>query len=747
MAHTGPSAPRVQRLTSLGATLLVAGATAFAFGRVYEGRSATLQLLLVGVVSGVLAWSLERRGLLVATLASASALIVVLGLLTFRETTWFGLPTLETFRQMGDAAASVSEQARVQTAPTPPIDPLMLAGIVATWASVFSCHALAFRAGSPLLALVPPVALVAFADTVLEEFIRPMYGVAFLLGAFGVVFADSVRRTQSWGPVWSGRAKRRAGLVGSSVRGARRLGVAAIVVAAIAPIAMPGFGSSGLIDISAVAGSDSVLVDPLVSIASELTRDEPIDVLSVQTDTPSYLRMLTLPDFDGITWRRDDGVQGELVSQELRQPVNPTFEQSITVLNDLGFPWIPMAAEPVYVDLDASMRWNAETGALEVDDPLDAETTYRVESELVQPTPGDLRAADAIPQADIRRYLALPSDIPPEIEEVAERWIADAQAESDYDRVRAIQDALQGPGFVYDPDVELRDDSSTLARFLTETRAGFCQQFASAMAVMLRLVGIPSRVAVGFTEGTPDGGDLAGDGSGTYTLSTRNLHSWVEVPFEGYGWLAFEPTPGRDNPVAEPYQNPPTDPGCRGPDCVGGERGEGGPVPTVSPTPRGRPAPTAPADAAGSGATDASTDLTTVVVIGGSALVLLAISGVPVARGWMRRRRLRRARGEPRRLILATYEVLGQRAADLGAGRDPGETPLEYRRRLEASGRLADGHLTRLTALATRAAFAPEDPNPDDALDAEADAREVLRSLRRTTPAVRRLTGAYRPRP
>ena len=744
MARTGSAAPRVQRLTSLAATSLVAVATALAYGRVYEGRTATLQLLVVGLLSGVLAWVLERRGLLAATLASAGALVVVLAIVAFRETTWFGLPTLETFRQIGEAAAAVSEQARIQTAPTPPIDPLMLAGIVAMWASVFSCHALAFRAGSPLLALVPPVALVAFADTVLEEFVRPMYGVAFLLGALALVFADSVRRTRSWGPVWSGRATQRAGLIGASSRGARRLGVAALVVAAFAPIAMPGFGSSGLIDVSSISRGDTVLVDPLVSVASELTREASIDVLSVETDTPAYLRMLTLPEFDGITWRRDGTDPGSPVSEELRSPVRETFDQRITVLNDLGFPWIPMAAEPVSVELGGDMRWNAETGSIETDDPLDAGTVYGTRSELVQPSPEALGTADAVAPGDALRYLELPTDLPAEISAVAQTWKADAGAVADYDVVLAIQDRLKESPFIYDPTVELRDDADTLAEFLTVTQAGFCQQFASAMAVMLRTLGIPARVAVGFTEGTEDE-----EGSGRYTISTDNLHSWVEVPFMGYGWLAFEPTPGRDNPVAATYQEPDQAPACRGIGCDpdrprGGAANEDGAAPTPSRV--AIPTPIADAGAGAGGGAGGGANVRRLLLWGAGPVALAALAGIPLVRSWIRRRRLRRARGEPRRMVLATYDVLAQRAADLGAGRGPGETPREYLRRLETSGRLDDGQLARLTALATRAAYAPAPPGPEDVLDAEADAREVLRSLRRTTPPLQRLAGAYRPR-
>jgi hypothetical protein len=125
-------------------------------------------------------------------------------------------------------------------------------------------------------------------------------------------------------------------------------------------------------------------------------------------------------------------------------------------------------------------------------------------------------------------------------------------------------------------------------------------------------------------------------------------------------------------------------------------------------------------------------------------LTALTAAGVPATRWLLRRRRLRRARGEPRRMVLATYDVLTQRAADLGAGRAPGETPGEYLHRLEASDRLDDGHLARLTALAIRAAYALDALHEDDAMDAEADAREVLRALRRTTPLLRRVAGTYR---
>ena len=74
------------------------------------------------------------------------------------------------------------------------------------------------------------------------------------------------------------------------------------------------------------------------------------------------------------------------------------------------------------------------------------------------------------------------------------------------------------------------------------------------MAVLLRSIGIPARVVIGFTAGESDA-------RGDYVVTTQDLHAWVEVPFEGYGWLPFEPTPTRVNPAANSYLRPaPVDP-------------------------------------------------------------------------------------------------------------------------------------------------------------------------------------------
>ena len=154
MAHPQGSSPRSQRLITLISLTIVAVATALAFGRVFVGHASTWRLVAVALASVAVASALERRNLLLATLASAALLAAAIGLVVFPTTTWHGLPAPETLRHALNASRLIGEQARLQVAPTAPLKPLFLAGIVAIWAAMFSCHALAFRAGSPLLALL-----------------------------------------------------------------------------------------------------------------------------------------------------------------------------------------------------------------------------------------------------------------------------------------------------------------------------------------------------------------------------------------------------------------------------------------------------------------------------------------------------------------------------------------------------------------------------------------------------------------
>jgi hypothetical protein len=126
------------------------------------------------------------------------------------------------------------------------------------------------------------------------------------------------------------------------------------------------------------------------------------------------------------------------------------------------------------------------------------------------------------------------------------------------------------------------------------------------------------------------------------------------------------------------------------------------------------------------------------------AAILVAALAIPPIRAIRRRARLRRAGREPRALILATYDVFAERAADLGHAKTPAETLEEYRRRLSAGGLLTNGHLDRLTSIAGRAAYAPADPAASDVREASEAATTALHDLRERTPIGRRIAGQYR---
>lgn len=769
MEHATGTTPRTQRLIALVAMIVVALATALAFGRVFLGHGSTWRLMLVGVASAVLACAMERRSLLLATLVSAGGLACAIAWLSFPDTLWHGLPSLDTLRAALDAAGQVGEQARVQVSPTPPLTPLFLAAVTSLWAAIFSSHALAFRAGSPLLALLPPIALVAFADTVLEESIRPWYGVLFLAAGLVVVFADSLRRVQGWGPVWSGPGSR-ARLSATASRGARRVAVAAVAVAALAPILVPGFGSPPVFDLSSTDPGD-VGLNPLVSIGASLSRREPVDVFTVETDRPSYWRVVSLPDFDGTTWRPDADLEGDPITPDsaliLTTPGTETARQTFHVVAERFqasiVPAIPIAYPPVSVDLgDTPLTYDRESGTVLVDGALEGGTTYEVTALPVTATPASLGTEVLPTPAQVSRYTTLPAGLPAGLAGLARAWTEGAR--TDYDRVMAIQDHLTDTSvFTYDEDVPRRDDSYTLLDFLTRERKGFCQQYASAMAVLLRTLGIPARVVVGYATGSWD------PETHVTTVTTDDAHSWVEVLFPSFGWLSFEPTPNRLNPATLPYTNPtvPCDEVAGG--CGGADPGTTG-EPTDPGTTTGQTGlpgqlrnllnretqggPQVGSRAGPLPGTDLTTHYLAVstnrtsarAIVGWTALGLTALYllVVPPWRILRRRARLRRAGRAPRELVLATYDVFTERAADLGYPRGPGETVEEYRRRLEEAVPPADGHLARLTSLTESAAYAAQPPAPDQAARASEDASAAIRDLRRTAPFLRRVAGLYR---
>jgi transglutaminase-like putative cysteine protease len=633
----------------------------------------------------------------------------------------------------------------------------MMAAVTAVWAAASSTYTLAVRAGSPILSILPPVALVAFADIVLEDGVRPFYAGLFLLAALAVVFTDGLRRIRQWGPIWSG-SRRDHTLRTATSRGVRRVALVALGAALVVPWILPGFRSQALVDFS--GSNDAVRLDPFVSIHASLNRDHPIDLFRVTTEGPrAYWRVVALDDFDGSTWSMSDPSLED--AQEYTTPARlpagfPTgsdlVEQQVEVLSDLGDRLIPMAYPAEFLDVPTDqVRYDDGVGAAEAPDPLQQGTTYRVDSRRVLPTPAQLDAVTFGSRAEYGQYTFIPGDVPPSIDDLAHQWAAGKP--TPYRQVLAIQQHLLDPSFTYSQDPPPATDANALVDFLTVSKTGFCQQFATTMAVLVRELGYPSRVAIGYKPG-----DL---GNGSYVVSTNEAHAWVEVLFPGYGWLPFEPTPGTSSPLADAggYLNPvkPTkgaagdprgqpggvDGGLVGPirglppKLAGMERLEGRRSGALD-LPGVTPSPTA-------GDTGPSYSIPYGLLL---AIALAALGAVlvltPIVKAAWRFRVLHRHR-EPREMVLAAYRVFDGEAADLGLGRSRGETLTEYRDRIGAAVRFSDGHLATLTGVATRAAYSPDPVAPEEAVRAARAAHVAIKDMRRSAGIVRRITGIYRP--
>jgi len=172
------------------------------------------------------------------------------------------------------------------------------------------------------------------------------------------------------------------------------------------------------------------------------------------------------------------------------------------------------------------------------------------------------------------------SGVDPRILRIA-HWIT-RQARTPFEQVVALNRYFLDPsfGFSYSTKTAPGSSADALLDFLTRGKRGYCEQFASAMAVLARAVGVPARVAIGFTAGTPVGN--------YWSVSSNDAHAWVEAYFSGVGWLTFDPTPLRDGrgiqpnyvvdapsvpvkPLPEGFAGPPPNPT----DPTGGS-GEGG---------------------------------------------------------------------------------------------------------------------------------------------------------------------------
>jgi len=746
------------RLVLLGSLLILAVISAAGFARVFQGRTAAGRLILAAAVSVLLAGALERRHILLAAIVSAAGLAVAIGILVFPETVKFGLPTPTTLRSVQAALRAVGHTAQVQVAPALPLDPLMLAALTAVWTAAFASHALAARARSPFLAILPLAALLAFAGVLVEDGARPVYTVVFLAASLALLFADGFRRVGHWGPITIWHSRSRFGLgAASTSRAARRVAMACLGVAAFTPWILPGLHAQGLLDVHGRNAESFVSINPIVDIRPALVDNKPIELFRVASPRPAYWRFLSLDEFNGRLWKSSnlDAGAGPLIATG---PLTPNAAEPVGLLapdvthlhqrfdlERLTQPWLPAAFDPVGVAVRGSVvRYEPEGQVLVAPSGSYHGYSYDVDSELVVPKPDELDALSVPVGPDTQRYTELPSGLPPQIAAIAHRW-TDNQPTM-YRKVLAIQDRLLR--FRYDIRVPAGHSSNEILHFLTVAKAGYCEQFAGSMAVLLRALGIPARVALGFTPGTFDAA------RGQWVVTSQNAHAWVEVLFPRFGWLPFEPTPTRSNPVAVPYTAFTATPlggqqGCEVPgQCGRGGRSTRGTQlePGINNRPRvghdeGIPASSGGGTFAVPG--EASPSYRGRVLLALLGLALLFALCIPLVKAARRRMTLRGAR-DPRGRVLASFQILTEQAADLRLGRRPNETPDEYRARLSRAVPSLDGPLAMLTRLTTEAAYSDRGFSQGQAEEASRSARSVIREIRGTVGTAVRLLGLFR---
>ena len=436
----------------------------------------------------------------------------------------------------------------------------------------------AAAAGLPLLALFSATVASKASTTTTNEAVIFCAGVA---GYLVLLLADGRERIQQWGdlvlarhagwpppePTGQGSSQRQDPRAGQHqeapvadtralAAAGRRVGMAAMAAALLVPLLIPGlhvrdlFGGGA--DPGALgSGSRVTLPDPVVQLNLQLHRTQARTVLTYHSDNPDppYLRVYAL-DLSPATgsWAlyphqitslgpdgQVPGAPGLQTAQSRLTRTSVTVAHGVTGTVFSGLrtgTFLPLPYPPVRVragggwavDPDTLMMWSANSIS---------GLGYNVTSKDVEPTPQELRDAPP-PSPGTAREAMLPTAYS-SMSGLADQLTRGAV--TPYDKAVALQRWFTAAGnFTYSLNGSVPDTVAGLEDFLLHTKRGFCQQFAFAFAVLARLLGIPARVAVGYTAGT----DL---GEGDWRITTSDAHAWPELFFQGAGWLRWEPTP------------------------------------------------------------------------------------------------------------------------------------------------------------------------------------------------------------
>jgi len=357
----------------------------------------------------------------------------------------------------------------------------------------------------------------------------------------------------------------------------RRVGLASVVLALCVPLIVPGLHPSKLFSSGPGIGgtgtgtgsSIPALSNGMSQTIAELQEKHPTTVLTyttsatqaLQEDDPQYLQQYVYDDLTGTGWQLS-GDWAKDATQATSIPLPPEVQLSstkaVTINVTVAGGALASGSQPTFLPLYyPPYQVNASPGTWLVDrdymvfskENAAAVKSYVATSFAVDPTPEQLAKAATPSGADLKPDLELPSSYrTPELEQIAKEITQKATTE--YGKVDLLAAWLSGSQFTYKLTAPPFDTAAGLLNFLTTTKAGVCVQSAYAMAVLARLLGIPARVAGGFTAGTQTSAN-------SYVVKTSDAHAWTEVYFSGFGWIRFEPTPSGGQGTARPtnYQS------------------------------------------------------------------------------------------------------------------------------------------------------------------------------------------------
>jgi hypothetical protein len=735
----------------------------------WYGMGAVIVVAAVGAAT-------RRRAIpaAVCLLATVGGLFLYLNAAFAGHQSWAGLvPTGASLEHL----KLLLHQAMAETAKSPPVAPgpginlftVSGIGLVAVLTDMLAVrlHRPAI-AGLPLLVLFcVPLTTDARAGAVGGTLVF----CAGMIGYLGLLSADGKHRLRLWGRLihpWQDDADSQGPDVRPLAAAGRRIGSAAVVLALALPLLVPGLKAHRLFSGDGTGkngggGSHSRIAfpRPLDLLNTDLHESKPVPVLTYRTSdsTPPYLQVYVLGNLTTNAWTMGPPPGTTPLTSKggmppapglARTAPGPYLRESIFLGNNLtnrgNVSYLPLPYVARQVKVHGS-NWRIDEGTLSVlsSSARLAGLRYSVLAKDVNPLPQQLRSTPS-PPAALGGYVTVPAAYQtPKIMKLVKRITAGQKTA--YDKAVAIQQWFTFPGrFTYSLKVASTQSPDALIQFLTKSKIGYCQQFAFAMAVLARLVHIPSRVVVGYTQGTFRGSD-------TWQVLTSDAHAWPELYFPGAGWLRFEPTPpnnaglpGQATASPPPYSMGLSDvPGVTNPATGLQPQNNPNPGPTSSDSSAAslnKLKKTAPGGAGGAGrrAHHGTPPILPVAV----ALLVVMLVAPAITRATARRWRWWRAQDDVSRAHVAWHE-LRYDLTDHRIAYRASESPRALTHRIATSLRLAGAErdaLARIGLAEERASYAA---SPAGSAQLQADQALVRRAIARTCPTSARLMAIVAP--